>query len=370
MRCCVKVPMERKKEGVHALTEEFGRHREYVTQNIIPRALDDTRVEVPLAHRVDRRAPVIFTEDVDAFMCDQALEWEGDFSWAEKRGIWDNTVGLARPTALGQAATFSQLTVREDDPLRLEAMDALVPRVEDVLILTRPADRPKLAVDEADEIRDRQPFVRERVGKLAKVRRPRGERALVEEMREGVVDVLDLWQAAQRKCVRAWPESTRTRCLTMYHTASEMADMDRPHSHVSERSESVLRYRRSSRSTPSSPVKTCSPSVSNSSGGCNAATTCGSHCSRKPNLMYVVTELSSSSRPRAAASRRSLRRLSLSGPMSCRCRRWSGSADASTQKSATSSSLSSLPTMALAASTSSSLSPSSPAVNGRVGISV
>jgi len=71
-------------------------------------------------------------------------------------------------------------------------MDALVPRVEDVLVATWPADGPQLPIDETNEIGHGHPNSIERVGKLAKVRRPRRERALIDKVREGVVDMLDL----------------------------------------------------------------------------------------------------------------------------------------------------------------------------------
>ena len=76
-------PTGRRRQGVAELAEEFGRHRTFVTQHVIPRVLDESRTDRPLAYRVDHRGPVIFTEDVDAFMADQAIEWEGDFSWEE-----------------------------------------------------------------------------------------------------------------------------------------------------------------------------------------------------------------------------------------------------------------------------------------------
>ena len=46
-------------------------------------------------------------------------------------------------------------TVWKDDPLQLEAMNALVARVHHVLILRRAAYRPKLAVDETNEVVNR-----------------------------------------------------------------------------------------------------------------------------------------------------------------------------------------------------------------------
>lgn len=72
-----------KKEGVKELAEEFEVHRTHVAQSIIPRALDESRGDNPLAHSVENRGPRIFTEDIDMFMTEQAIEWEGDFSWQE-----------------------------------------------------------------------------------------------------------------------------------------------------------------------------------------------------------------------------------------------------------------------------------------------
>mmetsp|Transcript_52174 Transcript_52174/g.135318 ORF Transcript_52174/g.135318 Transcript_52174/m.135318 type:complete len:217 (-) Transcript_52174:163-813(-) len=141
-------------------------------------------------------------------------------------------------------------------------------------------------------------------------------------------------ERASIKCGKVW-----WMCSIVNQTASEMAEIERPVSHVIERSGSVLLYLRSSRSTASSPVKRCPPSVSNSSGSCKACTTSGSQSSRKPNVTYVVTDASSTFRPRPTASRCSLSKLSRSGPMSCSSRRCSGSAAASSSVSATSSSL-------------------------------
>ena len=72
-----------KKEGVRDLADEFGVDDQYIDKNLLPRALGEQRSEDPLAFKVDERQPTIFTEDVDAFMVDQGLKWDGEFSWQE-----------------------------------------------------------------------------------------------------------------------------------------------------------------------------------------------------------------------------------------------------------------------------------------------
>mmetsp|Transcript_52173 Transcript_52173/g.135314 ORF Transcript_52173/g.135314 Transcript_52173/m.135314 type:complete len:298 (-) Transcript_52173:163-1056(-) len=246
--------------------------------------------------------------------------------------------GCARWTHAGMLRRAH--TIGEHNPLCLEPMDALVTRVEYVLVPAGAAHGPKLAIDEPDEVRDRDAGVDECVGELAEVRRPRRERARVDQVREGVVDVLDLpHEHSTVGQLRLMHGKGSRQQRTVNQTASEMAEIERPVSHVIERSGSVLLYLRSSRSTASSPVKRCPPSVSNSSGSCKACTTSGSQSSRKPNVTYVVTDASSTFRPRPTASRCSLSKLSRSGPMSCSSRRCSGSAAASSSVSATSSSL-------------------------------
>jgi hypothetical protein len=71
-----------KKEGVADLAAEFGVDERHITQGIVPRALDEQRSN-PMAHFVDNREPAIFTEDVDAFMVDQSVKWDGQFTWQE-----------------------------------------------------------------------------------------------------------------------------------------------------------------------------------------------------------------------------------------------------------------------------------------------
>ena len=75
-------------------------------------------------------------------------------------------------------------TVREYDSLRLQPVHTLVPRVEHVLVPSRPADGPQLAIDEADQVGDGQACAVECLGKLVEVRRPGREGALVDEVGE------------------------------------------------------------------------------------------------------------------------------------------------------------------------------------------
>ena len=72
-----------KKEGVKELADEFEVHRSHVTNDVIPRALDESRGKNPLAFSVENRCARIFTEEIDMFMVDKCIEWEGDFSWQE-----------------------------------------------------------------------------------------------------------------------------------------------------------------------------------------------------------------------------------------------------------------------------------------------
>jgi hypothetical protein len=65
------------------LTDEQGVSRDFVTRSLVRPAMDESRSEQPLAHKVENRSPSIFTEDVDQFMAGQALLWDGDFTWAE-----------------------------------------------------------------------------------------------------------------------------------------------------------------------------------------------------------------------------------------------------------------------------------------------
>ena len=83
-----------KKEGVADLAAEFGVDAHFITHSLLPRALDDQRDEAPLAYQVDKREPVIFTEDVDAFMVDQGLKWDGEFSWQEMADAVNKEYGL------------------------------------------------------------------------------------------------------------------------------------------------------------------------------------------------------------------------------------------------------------------------------------
>ena len=75
-------------------------------------------------------------------------------------------------------------TVWKDDPLQLEAMNALVARVHHVLILRRAAYRPKLAVDETDEVVNRKTRVAEDGREQCKLGRPALEAALVHQVRK------------------------------------------------------------------------------------------------------------------------------------------------------------------------------------------
>ena len=70
------------------------------------------------------------------------------------------------------AIDSSWQTVWEDEALRLQAMDALVPRVQDVLVLAWAAHRPELAINERDQVGHGHARLGERLGKLMEVRRP------------------------------------------------------------------------------------------------------------------------------------------------------------------------------------------------------
>ena len=76
----LKVGSNGKKEGVRDLCEEFAVDKDYVTDHLLFRGLDADR---DMEHKVDARKPTIFTEDVDEFMLEQGLKWDGDFSWQE-----------------------------------------------------------------------------------------------------------------------------------------------------------------------------------------------------------------------------------------------------------------------------------------------
>ena len=79
-------------------------------------------------------------------------------------------------------------------------MDALVPRVQHLLVLARAAARPELAVDESDQVVNGQVMLAEGLSKVLKVIRPRGEGAVVDQVRELSVHVLHLYR--QRDMLR------------------------------------------------------------------------------------------------------------------------------------------------------------------------
>lgn len=82
------------KSCVAELELEAGVEPGYIRRCLLPKAQDTSRGENSLAFQVDKRGPVIFTEDVDAFMVDQALQWEGDFSWQEMAAAVNEAYGL------------------------------------------------------------------------------------------------------------------------------------------------------------------------------------------------------------------------------------------------------------------------------------
>ena len=81
-------------------------------------------------------------------------------------------------------------TVGEDQALHLDTVDALVSRVQHLLPLARAADGEELAIDEGDKVVDWDATAGEHLCERGKLRRPRGEGALVDQMRKFGVDVL------------------------------------------------------------------------------------------------------------------------------------------------------------------------------------
>ena len=76
--------------------------------------------------------------------------------------------------------------------MSFDAVGALVPRVQQVLVPSRPTDAPKFAIYQADEVAQRNTLGDESHGKHMEMGRPRCEGSMIDEVRELVVHVLHL----------------------------------------------------------------------------------------------------------------------------------------------------------------------------------
>ena len=72
-----------KKVGVAKLEDKWCVSRGYIRRCLLPNAMADDRGTSPLKTQVNNRKPRVFTEEMDQFMTDQALKWEGEFSWQD-----------------------------------------------------------------------------------------------------------------------------------------------------------------------------------------------------------------------------------------------------------------------------------------------
>ena len=95
-----------------------------------------------------------------------------------------STVERRMRAGAGDETAGRRRTVGKYDTLQLEAVDALVPRVQHVLILPRAANRPKLAVDEPNEVVDRKTRAAEDGREQCELGRPALEAALVHQVRK------------------------------------------------------------------------------------------------------------------------------------------------------------------------------------------
>ena len=71
------------KRKLSELADEHGLESRNMRSRLIAKATDETRSESPLAYQVSKRKPSIFTADVDAFMVEQSIKWDGEFTWQE-----------------------------------------------------------------------------------------------------------------------------------------------------------------------------------------------------------------------------------------------------------------------------------------------
>ena len=84
------------------LTEEYGVSRSYITQRLLPQAKDATRKN-RFHYQSHERKPRLFTPEVDDFVIDKGLQWEGDFTWKEMAQAVNKEFRLerGRPSAEG-----------------------------------------------------------------------------------------------------------------------------------------------------------------------------------------------------------------------------------------------------------------------------